>query len=289
MSNQRVMTIYIHPLDGGPMKQVRVDLMQIELLAIKTPDDSQRNEIRIRELARQIKEQCQGQIYPERNRDQLAALLRGFSHYQRFNGVVLDMPGTIAPEAESNGQNTGTSEAVKQELARITRQVEQLSRDLRAEREAHEFSRAQLVMLKNNYKNIRLLYDKNNTQLAEVQQRAQQAHQDAEHWRKTAEHLTAYAQDAQQEVGKFEVQLERTHHKLQALQTTFQEEQQAWASKEQELSQLRQRQIEAESALKHLEEALKKREQELADLRLQLFDDLPATSTSPEEAIWKNL
>jgi predicted nucleic acid-binding Zn-ribbon protein len=283
---QRILTIYIRPLDGGPIKPVRVDLMEIEMLALRNPDNSQRDEIRVKELARQIKEQCQGMVYPEKRRDQLATLLRGLAHYLRFNGVVLDVPGTTADEIDGAGRGLSMPEAVKQQLEEVKRQAAQISRDLRAEREAHEDTREQLAIVKNNYKNMRSLYDKAAARLEEAQRREAQARQDADLWQKTARRVTDEANETRREVGRLQIQHDLAREEVQRTMAAFQEQRQAWVNKDRELSELRQHALEMESALKHLEEALKKRDQELELLRQALLDDQPAGVLAPGAEGW---
>lgn len=269
---QRILTIYIRPLDGGPITPVQVDLMEIEMQALRS-GDGQRDEGRINELARQIKQQCRGTIYPERRRDQLAVLLRGLAHYQRFNGVVLDVPGVTAEQAGGNGQGTGVPEEVSQRLEQIERQAVQGARELRAEREAHQETQAQLTIVRNNYLSLRTLSDRNEARLQEAQRREERAMQDAERWQKTAQHMADETSAARREVGQLQVQQNRAREEIQRTVTALQQQQQEWSDRDQELSELRQQAVERESAVRHLEETLHKRERELEQLRQVLLDD----------------
>lgn len=269
---QRVLTIYIRPLDGGSITPVQVDLLEIEMQALRGGDDGQRDEGRINALARQIKQQCQGTVYPERRRDQLAALLRGLAHYQRFNGVVLEVPGVTVEQAGGNGQRESIPQEVRQRLERVERQVLQSARELRAEREAHQDTQAQLAVVRTNYTSLRALYDRNEIRLQDAQRREERAMQDAERWQKTAQRMAGEASAARLEVGQLQVQQDLAREEIQRTLAAFQQ-QQEWSGRDQELSDLRQQVVERESAVHHLEETLNKRERELVQLRQFLQDD----------------
>jgi len=187
--------------------------------------------------------------------------------------VVLEIPGVIPHDLNGNAQNAAASEEVEKRLEKINKQVEQLSRNLREEKQAHEADLAQLATVKSKYKTILASYDKSSAQSAGAQQGEQQARREAERWRKTAERLTLDASITQQEAGKLQTQFERALLEMQTLKKDFQEQGRAWVDREQELADLRTKVIEAESAIKNLEETLREKEQELARLRQQLFDD----------------
>ena len=266
---QRVINIYIHPKDGGPVMPMKLNLMDIEMEALKLPSEAQRDEVRIKAIADKIREKFP-EVRPYDGRNELALLVRQLSHYARLNRLVLILPGII----KSNGGNSAeTSEVVKKKLEEMNKRVEQLARDLRKERDEHESAKTQLATLKTNYKSLRALYEKVNTQLADAQLHEQQARQDVERWRKAAQRANTDVNKAQQETGAIEVEFKRIKQESEELVRAFKQQQQAWADKEEELSNLRQKVRESESAIKNFEETVKKREREIKQLRSQLDDD----------------
>jgi chromosome segregation ATPase len=266
---QRVIEIYIHPRDGGPVMPMKLNLMDIEMAALKLPNEAQRDEVRIRTIADKIKKEFP-EVRPYDGRNELALLVRQLGHYTRLNRLVLILPGIIK---SITGDSAETSEAVKKKLEDMNKRVEQLARDLRKERDEHEAAKTQLATLKTNYKSLRALYEKVNTQLADAQLHEQQAQQDVERWRKAAQKANTDINKAQQETGAIEVEFKRIKQESEELVRAFKQQQQAWVDKEQELSNLRQQVRESQSAIKNLEETIKKRDQEIERLRRDLGDD----------------
>lgn len=293
MSQQRVLTIYICPRngehEGGPIKAVQIDLMAVEMVALRNPDNYQHEEIRLREMAKQIKEQVKrqwnGDIYPERSQDQLKQLLTGLGNYRRFQGVVIEVPGTI-PEDVSG--KAAVSEEIKKKLEQINQEVVRLTRELRDEREAHGEDQKKLAIVRGNYKTIRLSYDNLSSQFVEAQQNEKLARQDSERWRKATERLTADAGAAQQEIGNIRLHLERASREMQTLKKDFQEKQQHSLDQEQELSGLRLADHEAKSMIKHLEEDLHEKEQQIFLLKQQLFADPLESVTRAGRNSWES-
>jgi chromosome segregation ATPase len=251
-------------------------MMDIEMAALKLPNEAQRDEVRIRAIADKIEKKFP-EVRPYDGRNELALLVRQISHYARLNRVVLILPGIIKSNA---GDSAETSEAVKKNLENLNKRVEQLARDLRKERDEHETAKTQLATLKTNYKSLHALYGKVNTQLDDAQLHEQQARQDVERWRKAAQRANTDVDKAQQEAGAIEVEFKRMKQESEELVRAFKKQQQAWVNKEQELSTLRQQVRESESAIKNLEETIKKRDQEIVLLRSKLDDDDPSMVSS---------
>lgn len=268
---QRKIVIYIHP-EQGPVMPMELDLMDVELATLKQPGAAQKDEARIKEIAARIKALFPG-VMPEKKRNELAPLVRQFGDYQALNRLVLCLPGIIQNPAGPSGD-------VKKQLDQFNKQIEQLTRRLRHEQDEHERTKVQLATLKNNYQNLRSLYDRINTRLADAQLLEQQVRQDVEHWRTIAARAEDEITTTQEEYSSIQTELERVRqaHKEQVdifagQQQDWVKKEQAWSEREEELSSLRIEARESKQEIENLNETINTWKKKFEDLRRQLSDD----------------
>lgn len=264
---------------------MELNLLDIEMAALRMNDETMRDEVRIGAIAKRIK-----QVFPEVDTDsarsELATLVRQLNHYTHLNRIVLFLPGII----KGNQSDKDLSEKAKKQLDDMGRQVEQLGRDLRKERDEREAAKAQLASLKTNYSSLRALYEKANMQIADVKVREQQARQDAERWHRAAMQADQDSKAAHVEMGTASTSIERLQREYQALNATFKAKQLEWAEREQELSTLRKQVSKQTSEIKNLNDAVKQREQAIERLRGQLEDDgTPDGSPAASEDVFGKL
>ncbi len=272
---QRKITIYIHP-EQGPVMSMVLDLMDVELAALKQPGAVPRDEARVKEIARRIKAEFKD-VRPEESRNELAPLVRQFGDYQTLNRLVLCLPGVIQNSTDKDGR---PAEDVKKQLDQFNKQIEQLTRRLRQEQDEHERTKVQLATLKNNYQNLRSLYDRINTQLADAQLREQQARHEVDRLRREADKAENEFNAAQEENGSIQTELERVRQAHKEQVDIFAEQQQDWVKKEQapseqeeELSSLRIETRESKQEIENLNETIKTWKEKFENLRRQLSDD----------------
>src|SRR5260221_1959250 len=272
---QRKITIYIHP-EQGPVMSMVLDLMDVKLEALKQPGEVQRDEARVKEIARRIKAEFKD-VRPEESRNELAPLVRQFGDSKRLNRLVLCLPGVIQNSTDKDGR---PAEDVKKQLDQFNKQIEQLTRRLRQEQDEHERTKVQLATLKNNYQNLRSLYDRINTQLADAQLREQQARHEVDRLRREADKAENEFNAAQEENGSIQTELERVRQAHKEQVDIFAEQQQDWVKKEQapseqeeELSSLRIETRESKQEIENLNETIKTWKEKFENLRRQLSDD----------------
>jgi chromosome segregation ATPase len=282
---QRKITIYIHP-EQGPVKPMILDLMDVELATLKQPGASQGDDARIKEIARRIKAEFKD-VRPEESRNELAPLVRQFGNYQSLDRLVLRLPGAIQNSTDTDGKPTAE---VKNQLDQFKKQIEQLARKLRLEQDEHEKTKLLLATLKDNYQNLRSLYDKINTQLADAHLHEQKARQAMEHWRAIAAREEDEITTMQEDYSSIQLELEHIKQAFKEQVDDFAKQHQDWAQKEQawleqeeELSNLRLGMRESNEEIKNLNETIKTWKEKYENLRQPLIEDSPPRNDTPPE------
>jgi chromosome segregation ATPase len=289
---QRKITIYIHP-EQGPVMPMVLDLMEVELAALKQPGTAQRDEARIKEIARRIKAEFKD-VRPEERRNELAPLVRQFGDYQELDRLVLRLPGVIQSSKDQNGRPAAD---IKKQLDQFTKQIEQLTRRLRQEQDEHEKTKLQVATLKSNYQSLHTLYGKINTQLADAQMREQQARQEVERLHRKAVEVENDFHAALQENGSIQTELEGIKRAFKEQVDIFAQQRQDWTEKEQawleqegELSRLRIEARESKQEIENLNETIRSWKNRFEALRRQLSDDDPTlTGASTARGVFDNL
>ncbi len=289
---QRKITIYIHP-EQGPVMPMVLDLMEVELVALKQPGATQRDEARIKEIARRIKAEFK-EVRPEERRNELAPLVRQFGDYQELDRLVLRLPGVIQSSKNQDGRPAAD---IKKQLDQFTKQIEQLTRRLRQEQDEHEKTKLQLATLKSNYQSLHTLYSKINTQLADAQMREQQARQEVERLHRKALEVENDFHTALQENGSIQTELEGIKRAFKEQVDIFAQQRQDWTEKDQawleqegELSKLRIEARESKQEIENLNETITTWKKKFEELRRQLSDDDPTPiSSSTASGVFDNL
>lgn len=132
LSSQYNMILYIHPEDGGPIMWMELDLLSVETAVMGLDANSNRDDARVRELARRIKAAFPG-IDPFGHINELALFMSRLKHVALFSGVVLRLPGTISgppqpvnPTPEEFARMASESLTLKSNLDKIQQEYDQL-------------------------------------------------------------------------------------------------------------------------------------------------------------------
>jgi len=260
------MVLYIHP-DTGPVMPMELDLMAVEIVALKVPGDDRRNDARIREIARKIKEKFP-KVDPESNWREVATLIGRLRHAQTFNGVVLRLPGTIdmAPSPLASPASPTPVREITAQLEQFTKEIKQLRRELQKERQEHNATKARLFTTESENKRLKGLqdqFDKLNRELADARFQAQQLQDKVGRARTIVQKAREDTDVAQQETASVKLELEQAQQDVSTFQI-------ALTQMQEELSQLRQRVTNSDKAEQQLRETIEKRDREIADLQARL-------------------
>jgi predicted nucleic acid-binding Zn-ribbon protein len=265
-TTQRIIALYIHP-DSGPILPMPLDMMAVEMMALKAPGSIQRDDARIREVAKRIREKFPD-VDPESRWREVASLIGRLSHADLFNGIVLRLPGKIEEEIVASSE---LSKATLEELDRLAKEIQQLNKGLQKERVEHEATKAKFYAIESENKRLKVLYDKANTEIADLRVQAQHAAEKVERARARITSTSAARDATEQEAAGLKIQLEQAQKELQA-RPDF----------EAELSLLRQRVTSAEHTERQLCETIEERERKIDELQERiryLTEDTQAEDT----------
>lgn len=261
---QRIMVLYIHP-DTGPVMPMELDLMAVEVVALKVPGADRRDDARIREIARKIKEKFP-KVDPESNWHEVASLIGRLSHAQSFNGVVLRLPGTIDIAPPTSSASPAPVKELTAQLEQFTKEIKQLRRELQKERQEHNATKARLYTAEGENKRLKGFqdqFDKLNREVADARFQVQQLQDKVGRARTIIQKARDDADAAQQETASVKLELEQARQEV----STFQA---ALGQIQEELSLLRQRANHADKAEQQFRETLERRDQEIANLQARL-------------------
>lgn len=172
-TRQYAITIYVHP-DAGPILPIQIDMMQVEIIAQKAPAPN-RNEVRINEVANQIK-QCFPRVKPESQRQGIAAIIARLENLALFSGIVLRLPGSIDEESPAT---TKKIDSLVKDVGRLRGEATQLREQFERERGERELIKGKLSEAVSAGK--RLLQEREEAQkrVSYLQAQLRQAQEDA--------------------------------------------------------------------------------------------------------------
>jgi hypothetical protein len=268
-TTRRVIALYIHP-DIGPVMPMEIDLMEVEIAALKVPGSVQRDNARINEIARRIKARFSG-IDTSRGIQEIAALIGKLGHYTYFNGVVLRLPGTIEmPSTNAKPVPTPDLKEIKEQVARFTQEIAQLKKVVQQERQEHLATKGSLYAVEGENKRLKSQHDKSSTELADAHLHVQRLQERLEHARDIVNTARSMTDATEQEAASVKTELEQAKLTITELKAALVQIQQESSGIAQELSQLRQQTLHAQKAEEQLRITLEDREREISELRVKL-------------------
>jgi hypothetical protein len=247
---QSVITIFIEP-DDGPIRPVKIDMLEIETDVVRMPLSLNRDTERIKSIAAKIKA-AYPKVQPEARMQDLRFLISRLGQAAIFDGVVLHLPGSI--DGPSTPKNPG-----QDVFDKLSAEGLQLKADL--QKLVNKFKE-----LQNENNDLKA----ENTRLAASEQSARDSLQpvkDALEKKRNDEHKAQVeaAQSKkdlaamQQQYAALEVQLEKARLDLQTA-----------ARDQQEVAQLRQIVANSKAREQKLNEGIEKRDREIRKLEQDL-------------------
>jgi hypothetical protein len=140
-------TLYIDPVQGGPVTPLEIDLMEIEneVLDPSVPSTN-RDQLRVSKIAERIKDRFKD-VDPYAKLHELTFLIGRLGHIAIFNGIALRLPGTI--EADSSGSHPDPKPdptVTVEDYDRLSAEVKKLGNELADC--AHNLQKAELELKK---------------------------------------------------------------------------------------------------------------------------------------------
>lgn len=241
-------TLYIHALGGGPISPMILDMLEVEIAVVSLPAAADRDEARVREIANRIKKVFPN-VDPTSKLRELKWLIGRLANVTMFDGIVLDMPGTI------DGPSTPKNPAV-QEFQKLTEETLRLKGQFEDITQQYQKAQAQIK---------KLLSEKSRLQSAQQTQA-----RDLNQVRTELESIKTKDYHAQVDVKKYQEQASKLEQEKAALQTQLEKaklEQQAARKAQLEVATLREQMKNAADTEQQLRSRIKKLELELADLK----------------------
>ncbi len=241
-----VITLYIHP-EKGPITPMRLDMMDVEVAAIRSPVGANRDDVRAREIAARIKKEFKD-VDPHSKLGEIRTLVGKLSHTYLFNGIALCLPGTIDGKSVPN--------PTVEEFQRLTQEILELKKQLEEQRRKHDAVSARLHHLESENKRLVNKYNEANSEVTGLQVHLQEAEEQVKNARTEAKRAKDKSERLEQENAALQTELDlakRDKQTFQAMQT--------------ELSSLRQSLTQANKAEQQLRETLARRENEINALR----------------------
>jgi DNA repair exonuclease SbcCD ATPase subunit len=253
---RRVIALYIHP-DTGPVTPMELDLMQVELVALRAVGGSY-DEARAREIARLVRAKF-AQVDPESNWRELMAIGSRLSHADIFNGIVLRLPGTIV-----DGGRQQPDEETKKKLERLTRQFQQISESYQKERQE---LREKVSRLESEQKRLKAFSQNAGADLLTLRAQLQQERDAHKRARLVAEQAREETERLVREYAALQTQAELEREQQAVLQARIKHDQA-------ELTKLRLLQRREGEQVRSLEAEKAALQQRQAELEQQLFSNV---------------
>jgi chromosome segregation ATPase len=251
-----VIALYIHP-DTGPVTPMELDLMQVELVALRAVGGSY-DEARAREIARLVRAKF-AQVDPESNWRELMAIGSRLSHADIFNGIVLRLPGTIV-----DGGRQQPDEETKKKLERLTRQFQQISESYQKERQE---LREKVSRLESEQKRLKAFSQNAGADLLTLRAQLQQERDAHKRARLVAEQAREETERLVREYAALQTQAELEREQQAVLQARIKHDQA-------ELTKLRLLQRREGEQVRSLEAEKAALQQRQAELEQQLFSNV---------------
>lgn len=268
-TTRRVIALYIHP-DSGPVMPMEIDLMEVEIAALKVPGSVQRDNARVNEIARRIKAQFPG-IDTSRATQEIAALIGKLGHYAYFNGVVLRLPGSIdLPSTAAKPAVTPDLKEIKEQVSRFTQEIAQLKKAVQIERQEHLATKGSLYTVEGENKRLKAQSEKSSTELADARLHIQRLQERFERARDIVNTARTATDTAEQEAASVKTELEQAQSTITELKAAIVQMQQESSGTMRELSSLRQQALHDQKAEEQLRATLEDYKSEISSLRDKL-------------------
>ena len=262
---RQIVTLYIHPMQGGPVTQVRWDVPKIHELLGEGFDQEMRIEGRTRELARQIL-LCCPKVHPEHDWPKLQYIVRNLIKVDHFDGIVLHLSGTI----------DGGDEQAIEEIVKMKEEISRLHQAVQSERQ----QRIQWQSKAQSYETRVLRLQRDQSIQAELFAENQGLHEELRTMRSQLVLLQGKLAEAQQDIGiqKAQIELLTQEHKTQMenLKRGLKKK----AGGEQEVRELRRDLQNAQTKSDHLEETNRRLEEAIEHLQAQNRPQLDVKQSS---------
>jgi DNA repair exonuclease SbcCD ATPase subunit len=258
---ERKIRLYIHP-EHGAISYMPLDMMEVEVAAVQSGANANRDDIRVRIICEFIKQKFP-KLYPEAKANELRSLISRFNTITIYDGIVLSLPGTIDGPAPPKN-------VTAEEFQRMHEQVQTLTQNLATA----QFDRDKAVSLvhglqveNQRFRNVQLEFQQRaNERQAELQAAQKQEYD----MRVMAQQYYSRTNDLEQEVAALTAELERARI-----------DQQTMMALQEEMARLRQQITEARRVEQQLRGTLSRLEQENEQLRLDI-QDFAKRATAPK-------
>jgi uncharacterized phage infection (PIP) family protein YhgE len=268
---QSVITLFIEP-DDGPIRPVKIDMLEIETDVVRMPLSLNRDQERIKVIAAKIKAAFP-KVQPEARMQDLRSLITRLGHAAIYDGVVLHLPGSIDgpstpknPGQEVFDQLSAEGLQLKTDLQKLVNKFKELQND-------NNELKAENTRLANSEKNAR-------DALQPVKEALKSKENDEYKARVEVAQIKKDLADMQQQYAALQVQLEKAKLDLQ----TAARDQQEVAQLRQIVAGFRTKEQNLNDGIARRDRDIKKLEQDLEDLRRgvkQLMDQGQGQAARP--------
>jgi chromosome segregation ATPase len=246
MKADQEIVLYIHP-DTGPIRPMRLNITAVQDAANKMPDHFNKDEIRLREIVRQIHRSF-NKVDPQSNMDQLRVIISRLSTAYHFNGMVVRLNGIIEEE--------GVSEVklAQQEIEKFAEKFTRLQRQLASEQKAHADLKSRMAGLETQNTRLKILYERDHTQIAALIAQKEQAQQIARQTRLEVDFLRAEVDRLHQEAAQLTTRLDLSQKALQEHPARQAQHDQEKARLQREVARLKKAEQQLRETIIHLEQ-----------------------------------
>lgn len=243
-----VITIYIKP-GKGPISEMKLDLLSIETAVIKTPGVKS-DEARLDMIAQQIQATFPD-VEPQKGMKSLRFLIGRLSQVALFDGVVLQLPGSIPGDAPAvqAAPDVDLLEKQKNKIQELTSRLEEAEKKLASAQQMDPQLQSDLIWYR--------------TKFSELNENVEQLRKTVEEKERDLQSLTDRQAKTFMKAKEFKERLEKLEQERAKIQTEIEQAKRDRTN----MSQLRQRVASAEKAEQQVREAFDKSQQELNDYR----------------------
>ena len=251
---QSVITLFIEP-DDGPIRPVKIDMLEIETDVVRMPLSMNRDQERIKVIAAKIKA-AYPNVQPEARMQDLRLLITRLGQAAIFDGIVLHLPGSIDGPSTPKNPGQAVLDQLSTEGLQLKTDLQKLVNKFKELQNDHNALKAENARLVSSEKSARDV-------LQPLKDALKSKENDEYKARAEVAQIKKDLADIQQQYAALQVQLDKAKLDLQ----TAGRDQQEVAQLRQIVSGFRVKEQNLNDGIAKRDREIRKLEQDLEDLR----------------------